>query len=75
VEDVLELVGNVVILGDLVEVLLESPEDLPDHCGRGQVVEPRGNEGLSLLLAEFRVDIVLRHRMGTLRWIMTFRSS
>ena len=40
VKDVLELIGNVVVLRDLIEILLETPKNLPDHGGRGKVVKP-----------------------------------
>lgn len=40
VKDVLKLIGNVVILRDFIEILLESPKDLANHGGCSKVIKP-----------------------------------
>lgn len=57
-QDVLQLVGDVVVLCNLVKIFFEAPQDLPYHHVGGPVVEPRRSVGLLLLLVEARIDFV-----------------
>lgn len=39
-KDVLQLIGNVVILWNFIEVLLETPKDLTNHSGSSKIIKP-----------------------------------
>ena len=66
-EEILELVGYQVVFEGLVEIFLESPEDLADHEGCYPVIEPRGNEYIFLPFVKATIYLVLHKDYFTQR--------
>ena len=74
VKYVLQLIEHEVILGRLIEIFLEAPKHLPDHCARRHIVEVGSDKDFLLLLSVFIIDLVLIEHSLTDRWMITFMS-